>query len=138
VDALILSLKGGVIDYRRLNALAKVIQTTVIVSSALEAYVLDLWTAIREPAKAGIEIPNVDISRLVAGGASPRGMSYLIRAARVQAWLSGRDMVVPEDIREIFSECMAHRIFLAPIYELRRDDIIRSLIASVFARVPAP
>lgn len=138
VDALISSLKEGVIDYRRVNALAKVIQNTIIVSPALEAYVLDLWTAIREPAKAGIDIPNVDVTRLIAGGASPRGMSYLIRAARVQAWLSGRDMVVPEDIREIFSECMAHRIFLAPVYELRRDDIIRSLITGVFAKVPAP
>ncbi|MFT3731895.1 MAG: MoxR family ATPase [Hyphomicrobium sp.] len=138
VDALIASLKDGVIDHLRLNALAKVIQNSIIVSPALEKYVLDLWTAIREPAKAGISVPNVDVGRLVAGGASPRGMSYLIRAARVEAWLSGRDMVVPEDIREIFNECMAHRIFLAPVYELRREEIVRNLISGVFAKVPAP
>lgn len=138
VDALISSLGDGVIDHQQLNALAKTIQSAVIVSPTLEKYVLDLWTAIRAPAQAGITIPNVDVSRLVAGGASPRGMSFLIRAARVQAWLSGRDMVVPEDIRDIFNECMAHRIFLAPVYELRRDDIVRSLISGVFATVPAP
>jgi MoxR-like ATPase len=138
VDALIGSLQEGVIDHRRLNALARVIQSTIIVSPALESYVLDLWTAIREPAKAGISVPNVDVTRLVAGGASPRGMSYLVRAARVQAWLSGREMVVPEDIRGIFNECMAHRIFLAPVYELRREEIVRSLISGVFAKVPAP
>ncbi len=138
VDALIASLKEGVLDYQQLNALAKAIQTALVVSPALERYVLHLWTAVREPQKAGIDIPNVDVSRLIAGGASPRGMSYLIRAARVQAWLSGRDMVVPEDIRDIFPECMAHRIFLAPVYELRRDGIVRSLIADVFAKVPAP
>lgn len=138
VDTLISSLKEGVIDHRRLNALAKVIQNTIIVSPALERYVLDLWTAIREPARAGIALPNADVTRLVAGGASPRGMSYLVRAARVQAWLSDREMVVPEDIRDIFEECMAHRIFLAPVYELRRNEIVRSLIGNVFAKVPAP
>ncbi|MFA5956356.1 AAA family ATPase [Hyphomicrobium sp.] len=138
VDALIGSIKESVIDHRRLNALAKVVQSTIIVSPVLEKYVLNLWSAIREPDKAGIPVPGVDVSRLVAGGASPRGMSYLIRAARVQAWLSGREMVVPEDIRETFEECMAHRIFLAPVYELRRDEIVRSLISGVFSKVPAP
>lgn len=138
VDALISSLKDGVIDHRRLNALAQAIQSTIIVSPALEKYILDLWTAIRAPGEAGISVANVDVTRLVAGGASPRGMSYLVRAARVLAWLSGREMVVPEDIREIFNECMAHRIFLAPVYELRREEIVRSLISNVFAKVPAP
>ncbi|RUO98518.1 MoxR family ATPase [Hyphomicrobium sp.] len=138
VDSLILSLKEGVLDHGRLNALSRAIQNTITVSPVLEQYVLDIWTAIREPANAGISIGNVDVTRLVAGGASPRGMSYLVRAARVQAWLSGRDMVVPEDIRDIFQECMAHRIFLAPVYELRRDEIVRSLISAVFAKVPAP
>jgi hypothetical protein len=33
---------------------------------------------------------------------------------------------------------MAHRIFLAPVYELRREELVRSLIDAVFAKVPAP
>jgi MoxR-like ATPase len=138
VDALISSLQEGVVNYRQLNALAHAIQNSIIVSPALERYVLSLWSAIREPQKARIVIPNVDMSRLIAGGASPRGMSYLMRAARVEAWLSGRDMIVPEDIRDIFYECMAHRIFLAPVYELRREEIVRTLIDDVFSKVPAP
>jgi len=138
VDALIGSLKDGVIDYRQLDAVAKRIQSTIKVSPAIERYTLDLWMAIRDPASAGISVAGADINRLVAGGASPRGMSYLIRAARVAAWLAGRDMVVPEDIRDIFYECMAHRIFLAPVYEMRREELVRALIADVFAQVPAP
>jgi MoxR-like ATPase len=138
VDALIGALKEGIVDYRELDALAKVIQSSITVSPALERYTLDLWTAIRNPAEAGLTVPGADVTRLVAGGASPRGMSYLIRAARVAAWLAGRDMVVPEDIRDIFFECMAHRIFLAPVYELRREELVRSLIDAVFAKVPAP
>ena len=138
VDKLIAGLQGGVVDYRQLNALSNAIQNTVTVSPALERYALDIWKAIRDPASSGITIEGVDMSRLVAGGASPRGMSYLIRAARVSAWLAGRDMVVPEDVRAIFYECMAHRIFLAPVYELRREQLVRSLIEDVFAKVPAP
>ncbi len=138
VDALIGMLKEGVVDYRQLNALAKVIQSTITVSPSLERYTLDLWNAVRNPSSAGLSVAGVDVSKLVAGGASPRGMSYLIRAARVSAWLTGRDMVVPEDIRDIFYECMAHRIFLAPVYELRREELVRALISDVFAKVPAP
>ena len=138
VDALIGSLAEGVVDYRQLNGVGRAIQSGIIVSPVLERYTLDLWQAVREPARAGVEIKGVDINRLVAGGASPRGMSYLIRASRVAAWLAGRDMVVPEDIRDVFNECMSHRIFLSPVYELRRDELVRSLIGDVFARVPAP
>nr|BAA23276.1 mxaR [Hyphomicrobium methylovorum] len=138
VDQLIGALKEGVIDYRQINALAKIIQSSVVVSPAIEKYTLDLWKAVRDPAAANVSIPGVDMTRLVAGGASPRGMSYLIRAARVSAWLAGREMVVPEDIRDIFYECMAHRIFLSPVYELRREELVRSLIDQIFASVPAP
>jgi MoxR-like ATPase len=97
-----------------------------------------LWDAIRAPAAHGIVIEGVDMTRLVRSGASPRGMSYLLRAARVRAWLEGRDMVVPEDLREVFPEVMAHRIFIDPVYELRRERIVGELIAAMFQRVPAP
>jgi MoxR-like ATPase len=61
-----------------------------------------------------------------------------MRAARVTAWLDGRDMVVPEDLRAVFFETMAHRAFLDPVYELRRDEIMRELCAKLFETVPAP
>jgi len=138
VDELISSLREGVVDYRQLNSLSRSIQDTVSVSPSLERYTLELWQAIRNPGQAGLMIAGVDIDKLVTGGASPRGMSYLIRAARVAAWLAGRDMVVPEDVRDIFYECMAHRIFLAPVYDLRREELVRELIQGVFARVPVP
>ena len=32
-------------------------------------------------------------------GASPRGMSLMMRAARVAAWLDARDHVTPEDCK---------------------------------------
>jgi MoxR-like ATPase len=74
----------------------------------------------------------------VQGGASPRGVSYLVRAARVHAWLAGRRMVVPEDVRAVFPETMKHRIFIDPIYESRSEPLIEELRRQVFERVAAP
>jgi hypothetical protein len=47
-------------------------------------------------------------------------------------------MAVPEDVRAVFTEVMAHRIFLGAIYEGRSDMLVRELCRQVFALVPAP
>lgn len=138
VDALIGELAEGVLDHRQLNAVARAIQSKTESSEALQRYLMGLWDAVRNPAAAGISIADVDMSRLVMAGASPRGLSYLMRAARVSAWLNGRNAVVPEDVRDVFYETMAHRIFFDPVYELRRDAIARDLVAGLFKTVPAP
>lgn len=137
-DKLIAVVPEALLDHRELPAVASAIQDTIESSPDLERYTLALWQAIRDPAAAGIDIPGVDMQRLVSGGASPRGMSYLLRAARVAAWLDKRSMVVPEDLRSVFFETMAHRIFFDPIYELRREPIVRQLCSQLFERVPAP
>ncbi|HEX2842550.1 MoxR family ATPase [Hyphomicrobium sp.] len=137
-DRLIGSLEQGILSYNELNAVARAIQSEIKASEALERYVLNLWQAIRTPGDAGIQIPGVDTTRLVAAGASPRGLSYLVRAARVAAWLDGRTMAVPEDVRAVFYETMAHRIFFEPVYEMRRETIARELIDALFETVPVP
>lgn len=138
VDALIDSLTPGLLDYRQLNAVARAIQNKVKTTETLERYVVTLWDAVRRPADHGIVIDDVDMDRLVMAGASPRGVSYLMRAARVTAWMNGREAVVPEDVRDVFTETMAHRIFLDPVYERRRGDLTSQLIAALFQTVPAP
>jgi len=138
VDALIDSIPPGILDYRALATLAADIQRATHASPRLEAYVVAIWQALRRPDEAGLKIPGIDMSRLVQGGASPRGLSYLVRAARVHAWLAGRDMVVPEDIRAVFPETMSHRIFIAPLYESRSAELVADLTRLVFQHVPAP
>jgi MoxR-like ATPase len=137
-DAVVRSVQSDVIDYRAMEEVARAIQVEVKASAALERYTLDLWQAIRYPVSAGIVIEGVDMNRLVQGGASPRGMAFLVRASRIAAWLDGRNMVVPEDLRSVFAEVMSHRVFLDPIYELRRDALVKALFAAVFETVPAP
>lgn len=138
VDRLIGALREGVVDHRRLNEAGHAIQTSVTTSRTLEQYVLALWDALRSPARIGVAIDGVDMERLILGGGSPRGVGALVRAARVRAWLEDRDMVVPEDVRAVFAPVMAHRIFLDPIYEPRRERIVRALCGQVFEKVPAP
>ena len=138
VDALIEQVAEGVLDHTALNAVAVQIQEHSQTSPALQDYVVSLWEAIRYPARAGIEITGVDSARLVKGGASPRGMAVLVRAARILAWLEGRDMVLPEDVREVFYETVGHRIFLNPIYEARRDTIVPELCRQAFSTVAVP
>jgi MoxR-like ATPase len=128
----------GVLDHRALDDVARAIQNRIRASEGLQQYVEALWSAIRYPDRAGIRIDGIDSERLVIGGASPRGIAYLVRAARVRAWIEGRDMLVPEDLRAVFFETIAHRVFLAPVYEARRDSVMPALCRAVFETVPAP
>ena len=138
VDALVEQVTPGVLDYRALSAIGPQIQRSVHASAHLEKYLVAIWQALRRPGQEGIVIAGVDMDRMVQGGASPRGLSFLMRAARVHAWLVGRGMVVPEDIRAVFQETMAHRIFIDPIYENRSAALVQELRRQVFERVPAP
>lgn len=138
VDALIKSLRLSVLPYRELNDVAAAIQHQVRASETLQNYALDLWQATRRPKEYGIRLDGVDMDRLILAGASARGMSMLMRAARVVAWLDDRDSLVPEDIQAVFHETTAHRVFLNPTYELRRADLIQELIGSILRQIASP
>ena len=138
VDRLIETVGEGVLPYREIADIAPVIQSQIQASEALQAYALDLWAATRKPADFGIQIDGADMDQLVLAGASPRGVSMMMRAARVHAWLEGRGHMIPEDLQGVFRETIAHRIFLAPVYELRREQIIEALMDRLLRRVAAP
>ncbi|SNR96446.1 MoxR-like ATPase [Methylobacillus rhizosphaerae] len=137
-DALISTLEEGLVPYDKLNAVSATIQEHVRAELALQDYAVNLWQALRHPEQAGVEIEDVEISRLIAGGASPRGMGMLMRAARTRAWLENRDYLTPDDIRAVFPETVGHRIFFTPAYELRRDDIAPALLNGVLNKITAP
>ncbi|PWB83024.1 MAG: AAA family ATPase [Methylocystaceae bacterium] len=137
-EALIARIEPGAFDYRDVIRVASTIQEHVKASDALQRYVLALWRGLLDPASAGVSLPDIDVEHLIKGGASPRGLAFLVRAARVHAWLEGRDHLVPEDIRDIFLEVMAHRIFIDPIYGVRGDDPVRRLCRAVFDATPVP
>ncbi len=73
----------------------------------------------------------------IAMGAGPRGSLALVRAARAQAVLSGRDFVTPDDVRDIAIPALRHRIALAPELQIEGQDADRVLQA-LLAKVEAP
>ncbi|MDR3552216.1 MAG: MoxR family ATPase [Clostridia bacterium] len=70
-------------------------------------------------------------------GASPRGSLYLYRAAQAVALLSGRDYVVPDDVKKILLPVLAHRISLRPEARQKKvtaADILGAIVKGT--RVP--
>ncbi len=69
-------------------------------------------------------------------GAGPRGSLALVRAARAQAVLGGRDFVTPDDVRSIAKPALRHRVSLAPEMQIegrRIDDVLEALLTKVEA-----
>ena len=137
-ERLVGALTPAMVPHRELNSAAELIQRSVKVSDALQAYALALWRATAAPHEFGVEVPDVDSGQLMLAGASPRGMSLLLRAARVAAWLEQRLYVTPEDVQSVFVEAIAHRLCFQPVYELHRHTIAPRLMGGIVAKVPAP
>ena len=137
-DRLVGALRPAMAEHRELDGVAEAIQRSVQASDALQDYALRLWRATAEPQAFGVALPDLDVSQLMLAGASPRGMSLLLRAARVAAWLEGRSYVTPEDVQTVFVETIAHRLCYQPVYELHRHEISPRLMAGILAAVAAP
>ncbi len=70
-------------------------------------------------------------------GASPRGSLALFRTARALAAISGRDYVLPDDVKTMAPFVLPHRLILSTQARLRgrnADD----LLGEVLKRVPVP
>ncbi|HRJ52474.1 MAG TPA: MoxR family ATPase [Candidatus Thiothrix moscowensis] len=64
-------------------------------------------------------------------GAGPRGSIALVRAARANAMLEGRDFVHPDDIKQICLPVLRHRVSLAPEMELEgynSDHLLKAVL----------
>jgi MoxR-like ATPase len=101
----------------------------VQMAEALEKYIVAIVSATRYPEKHGD-----DLRKWIHVGVSPRGSLALDKAARVYAWLQGRDHVLPDDVRAIAHDCLRHRIILS--YEanaegLTTDDVLKDLLQRV-------
>ena len=68
-------------------------------NDALVAYLLEIVRATRE-------------HEALAFGVSPRGAIALRRAAQARALLDGRDYCIPEDVRDLAVDVLAHRVMV--------------------------
>ena len=138
VDKLLARLSPGIVPWEQLNQVGAAIQESVRSSETIERYVLDIWQATETPQRFDIALDGVDMDRLILAGASPRGMSALLRAARVVAWLDNRSHLVPEDIHAVLMPALGHRVFFTPIYELRRQELAEALTTQIMNRLAVP
>jgi len=112
-----------VADAFEVRKLIEVVQA-IHVSDAVKRYVIDLATATRR---------STDL-RL---GASPRSTLQLVRAARAQAALDGRDFVLPDDVQSLAGPVLAHRLLPTPEAQVSRRTT-EAVVADLVARVPVP
>jgi MoxR-like ATPase len=67
-------------------------------------------------------------------GASPRASLAIMNASKAIAAMQGRDFVTPEDILEVVTPVLRHRIILAPDKEMEgitEDEVIKQIIQAM-------
>ena len=69
-------------------------------------------------------------------GVSPRGSLALLRSVKAYAWLSGRNYVIPDDVRALAAPVLAHRILLKHGYGRSGEN--QALIEKIIAEIPVP
>ncbi|WP_245856930.1 AAA family ATPase [Actinoalloteichus hoggarensis] len=108
------------------------------------AHVLELVKAVRGVHLAA-EVKRYAVELVAASrrlpelrlGASPRATLHLVKAARAQAALLGRDFVVPDDVQAVAVPVLAHRLVLtAEAHASRRTAV--ELVRALLHRVPVP
>ena len=70
-------------------------------------------------------------------GASPRATLAVAAMSKAIAQLRGRDYVVPADVREVFTQCVAHRLILTPRAQTQGVES-EQVLKRILETVPAP
>ena len=103
------------------------------VDPSLIQYAVRLVTATRDPERYGIP----EVARYLSYGASPRASIHLIEGARALAFLRGRAYVLPEDVMDLATDVLRHRLVLT--YEALSDSLSADeLLDRIIERIPAP
>ncbi len=93
----------------------------VQVAEVVLTYIVDLCRATRTA-------PSFEL------GASPRGATALLGAAKAFAWLTGRGYITPDDVKAVARPALRHRVRLRHEAELEgvtADAVLDSLLATV-------
>jgi MoxR-like ATPase len=96
----------------------------VYVSDALERYIVALAQATRTDPR-------------VALGASPRGSLAVLKLARAEAVIRGREFLLPDDVKAVAVAALAHRVILKSELWVSRTTATQ-VVESLLQQVPAP
>jgi MoxR-like ATPase len=68
---------------------------------------------------------------------SPRATIYVSLAARANAFLEGRDYVLPDDVKAVALDVMRHRVIVT--YEAEAEEVTpETVVTRVLDGVPVP
>jgi MoxR-like ATPase len=102
----------------------------IYLDEKVEDYIVDVVFATREPGLYKLD----RLDKLIEYGASPRATIFLAQAAKVQALMSGRAYVTPQDVKTIGPDVLRHRLLIsyeAEAQDLTSDDIIQDIFNTV-------
>jgi MoxR-like ATPase len=92
-----------------------------------------LVVATRQPGESGLS----ELTPYIAVGVSPRATLGLVAAGRALALLRGRAYLLPQDVFDVGTEVLRHRIVLT--YDALAEDVTADMLVNrVLATVPAP
>lgn len=112
---------------------ARQVVNSIYVDDKIKDYVLDIIFTTRRPEESGMK----DLVPLVDFGASPRATIFAIKAAKAVAFLRGRGYVTPDDVKQIITDVLRHRITLS--FEAEAENITsEQIIQQVVSRVQVP
>lgn len=94
----------------------------VSISESIEKYIIEIVNATRYPSSVKLN----EFEDYISFGASPRASINLSLASKANAFLSNRDYVMPDDVKEIAHDVLNHRIILN--YEAEAEGIKPELI----------
>ena len=112
------------VDVAGFLELQGLVETGVYVDEVIVNYITQLVRMTREH-------PRVSV------GVSPRGALALLRVSRSIALIHGRDFVVPDDVKMVVPDVLAHRIILN-IEDTLEGVRAESIVAEIVDQVPAP
>jgi MoxR-like ATPase len=107
-----------ILDAARILQARRVVDAVALAPKARD-YALDIIRATREK------------NPLVEYGASPRAAIGLVRAAKANAFMEGRNWVAPEDIKAVAPDVLRHRVILtyeADAERVTADDVIARIL----------
>jgi MoxR-like ATPase len=109
-----------VVDRETLLAMQRAVEGVHVADSVRE-YCVELVVGTRD-------------SQSSAVGASPRGSLALLKLARCKAALTGRDYVLPDDVKAVAVPALAHRLVLRPelwVQRVSAEDVVREVLETV-------
>ena len=108
---------------------ARKVVDEIYVDDKLKDYAVDLVQATRDPGAF-----NLAIGDWIRYGASPRATIYLTLGAKAVAFLAGRGYVTPQDIKDVATDVLRHRVIVtyeAEAEEKTSEDVVRAILDNV-------